>query len=380
MRPNLRRILQKSDADNAYSLAIQVKTIELAAQSDAKNAITSAKSVIDSASASKTDAQNAVNDAKTIGADVGSAQTFLDTAISKLDSANAKYNEANSFFSNLKWSDAKSSANQAESYANDASTNAINAKSSAKAAADAKRAADAKAAADAAAAKAAAETQAKNEQTQTESKLNNAQTSYDSVFNGINSTKEAITLLSTVGVDTSEFTKNLNDVSSTIVDAEAELNKAKSRYETKELSESRAYSESSLGITEKDLTILDENGKKMKQALLDKFADNYSSTNNSYYIALKSLDESKAKISGDVYVSKKEKLDDAKKSLDNASNLMSHPKTGDDIKNAFSELQKSKSLSEEIVPKSAIPSFEAIGALIGLSIAYLVILRRKNIF
>lgn len=114
----------KSDADNAYSIAVQAKQTAQATKDSASTAITSAKKVIDSASTSKTEAQNAINDAKNIGADVGSAQTFLDIAISKLNSANTKYDEANSYFNNKKWNDAKATADEAKTYANDALTNA----------------------------------------------------------------------------------------------------------------------------------------------------------------------------------------------------------------------------------------------------------------
>lgn len=89
----------------------------------------SAKKVIFSINASLKEAQDAINDAKNIGADVNTAHIFLDTAISKLNSANTKLSEAESYFAASKWSDAKSSATQAEYYANDALTNAGNAKS-----------------------------------------------------------------------------------------------------------------------------------------------------------------------------------------------------------------------------------------------------------
>lgn len=357
----------KSDADNAYSLAIQVKQIQQTAKDGAQAAMTSAKKVIDSASTSKTDAQNAVNDAKNIGADVGSAQTFLDTAISKLDSANTKYSEANSFFTNLKWNDAKTSANQAESYANDALTSAGNAKSTAN----------------------KAKEDYKAEGGQTKSKLDAAQTTYNNVVDTVDKTKEAITGLSSIGVDTSEFTKELDTVSSTLVDAKAELDKAKARYDSKELTESKSYSEKSLDITEKDITILNDIQNKMASAAIDKITNKYSSISNNYDIAIKKLEESKAKVTGDVYVAEKEKLDSAKKSLDNASNFITQAKSYADnkkysdavifLKGAYIELGKAESLSGEIKSASTIPSFETTLALIGLSIAYLVDLRRKNI-
>ncbi len=358
----------KADADNAYSLAIQVKQIKESEKSGAETAKTNAKKAIDSASTAKAGAQIAINDAKSVGADVGSAQTFLDTAISKLDSANTKYNEADSYFTNKKWNDAKASANQAESFANDALTNAGNAKSTA--------------------------IQAKEnyatEGGQTKSKLDTAQTTYNNVVDNVDKTKEAITLLSSIGVETSEFTKELEKVSSTLVDAKAELDKAKTRYESKELGESKADSAKSLDITEKDITVLKEIQNKMASTAIDKINTKYSSTSNNYDVALKTLEESKTKITGDVYIAKKEKLDNAKKSLDNASNLMAQAKSYVDnqkysdavisLKNAFTELGKAESLSGEIKPPSALPSFEAIFALIGLSIAYLVVLRRKNLF
>lgn len=357
----------KTIGDSAYSIAMQAKQIAQAAKDGASSAITSAKKVIDSASTSKTEAQNAVNDAKNIGADVGSAQTFLDTAISKLNSANTKYSEADSYFTNKKWNDAKASANQAESYANEALTNAGNAKSTA--------------------------IQAKEnyaaESVQTKSKLDAAQTTYNTVVDTADKTKEAVTLLSSIGVEISESNKDLEKVSSTLVDAKAELDKAKSRYESKELSESRAYSEKSLDITEKDITILKETQNKMALAAIDKINNKYSSTSNNYDVAVKTLEESKTKITGDVYVAKKEKLDTAKKSLDNASNIMTQAKSYADnakysdavisLKGAFIELGKAESLSGEIKPASSVPSFEAMFALGGLSIAYLIILRRKDI-
>ncbi|MCZ7393609.1 MAG: hypothetical protein ABOK23_11130 [Candidatus Methanoperedens sp.] len=358
----------KTDADTVYSIAIQAKETAQAAKDSAQAAITSAKNVINSASTTKADAQNTVNDAKNIGADVGSAQTFLDTAISKLDSANTKYTEANSYFTNLKWNDAKTSANQAESYANDALTNAGNAKSTAN-----------KAKEDYAA-----------EGGQTKSKLDTAQSTYNNVVDTADKTKEAITALSNIGVETTEFTKELETVSSTLVDAKAELDQANTRYENKELSESKSYSEKSLDITEKDITILKDTQNKMASAAIDKIANKYSSISNNYDVAVKTLEDSKTKITGDVYVAEKEKLDNAKKSLDNASNLMAQAKSYADnnkysdavisLKGALIELDKANSLSGEIKPASPIPSFETIFALTGLSIAYLVILRRKNIF
>lgn len=121
----------KNDADNAYSITLQAKQIAQVAKDDASTAITSSKKVIDSASTSKGDAQNAINDVKNKGADIGSAQTFLDTSISKLNSANMKYDEANSYFNNKKWNYAKATADEAKTYANDALTNAGIAKSTA---------------------------------------------------------------------------------------------------------------------------------------------------------------------------------------------------------------------------------------------------------
>jgi hypothetical protein len=335
------------------------------AKDSAQSSITNAKKAIDSASNAKAEAQTAINDAKSIGVDVGSAQTFLDVANSKLDSANTKYNEANSYFTNSKWSDAKSSATQAESYANEALTNGGNAKSTA----------------------VQVKEKYASESGQTKSKLELAQATYNNVVATIDKTKEAITSLSSIAVETSEFTKELEKVSSTVVDAKAELDKAKSRYETKELSESRTYSEKSLDITEKDITLLKETQNKMALAAIDILTTNYSSANNKYEAAAKILEESKTKITGDVYIANKEKLDSAKKSLDNASNLIVQAKSyvGDknysdaviSLSNAFTELGKAESLSGEIKPSSALPSFEAILALTGMLISYLVITLRR---
>lgn len=332
--------------------------IAQAAKDSAQNAITTAKKVIDSASASKTEAQNMINDAKGVGADVSSAQIFLDNAVSKLDSANTKYNEANSYFTNSKWNDAKSSAIQAESYANEALTNAGNAKSTA--------------------------IQSKEKYTseigQIKSKLDTAQTTYNDVVKNIDDTKESITLLSSIGVKTSEFNKELDKVSATLIDAKAELDKAKTRYENKELSESKSYSAKSLDITEKDITIIKDIQSNIVLYAIDLLTTNYSSTSKNYDIAAKTLEESKTEITGDVYITNKEKLDAAKTNLDQASNLMAQAKSYKDtnkyseailsLKNAFKELEKANSLTEEIKPPSGIPSFEAIFALISILIVY----------
>jgi|GEM_PF-6992915 len=347
----------KTDADNAYPTANQKYTDAVNAKNSAQNAMNSAKKAIDSASTSKAEAQIAINEAKNVCPAVGSAQTSLDIAISKLDSANTKYSEANTYFTSKKWNDAKTSASQAESYANDALTNAGNAKSTANQAKETCR----------------------SEEGQTKLKLDTAQTTYNNVVDNVDKTKDAITLLSSIGVETSEFTKELEKVSSTLVDAKAELDKAKTRYENKEFSESKTYSAKSLDITEKDTTILNDNGKKMELALKDKFTKRYSSANKSYDDAVRALEESKAKISGEVYVAKKEKLDNARKKLENASNLMSNPKTLADIKGAFLELDQADLITTELIPKSSVPSFEAIFALFGISIVYLVSLRRKRI-
>lgn len=355
----------KSDADDAYSLANQVKIAQQSAKDTAQAAITNAKNVIDSASTSEADAQNAVNDAKNFGADVSSSQASLDTAISKLDSAKTKYNEANTYFTNLNWNDAKTSANQAESYANDALAAAGNTKSSA--------------------------TKAKDDYAtmggQTKSKLDAAQTTYNNVVYTVDKTKEAMASLSSIGVEVSDFNKELESVSSTVVDAKAELDKASARYENKELSESKSYSEKSLDITEKDVTILKDIQNKMASAALDKISNKYSSVSNNYEAAVKTLEESKTKITGDVYVTNKQNLDDAKKSIDNASNLIAQAKLYVNnnkysdafisLQNAFTELGKADSLSSEIKPPSAIPSFEVIFALAGLYIAYTIFLRRR---
>lgn len=329
-----------------------------AAKDSAQNAITTTKKVIDSASASKTEAQNTINDAKSVGADVGSAQIFLDNAVSKLNSANTKYNEANSYFTNSKWNDAKSSATQAESYANEALTYAGNAKSTA--------------------------IQSKEKYTSEigliKSKLDTAQTTYNNVIKNIDDTKESITLLSSIGVKTSEFNKELEKVSATLIDAKAELDKAKTRYENKELSESKSYSAKSLDITEKDITIIKDIQSNMVLSAIDLLTTNYSSTSKNYDIAAKTLEESKTEITGDVYITNKEKLDTAKTNLDQASNLMAQAKSYKDtnkyseailsLKNAFKALEKADSLTEEIKPPSGIPSFEAIFTLISILIVY----------
>lgn len=335
------------------------------AKESAQSVITNSRKAIDSAITAKSDAQIAVNDAKNIGADVSSAQTFLDAAASKLDSANTKYNEANSYVTNSKWSDAKSSASQAESYANEALTNAGNAKSTA----------------------VQAKEKYASEYGQTKSKLDTAQTTYNNVVDTIVKTKEALTLLSSMSIETSEFTKESEKVSLTLVDSKAELDKAKSRYDTKELSESRAYSEKSLDITEKDITVLKETQNKMALAAIDKITTNYSTASNNYDLAAKTLEESKKKITGDVYVTNKEKLDNARKSLDKAATLMVQAKSNADnkeyskailsLKDASTELVKSESLIGEIEHASALPSFEAILALTGMLISYLVITLKR---
>jgi len=97
----------------------------------AGQAINSAKSAINLVQPSINNAQNAINDAKNIGADISSALIFLDIAISKLNSANTKSDEANSYFNNKKWNDAKVTAAEAKTYANDALADAGIAKSTA---------------------------------------------------------------------------------------------------------------------------------------------------------------------------------------------------------------------------------------------------------
>lgn len=377
----------KSDAESVYSTAYKKYIDTLDLKNKAQTATTDAKTAIDSASALKTDAQNAINDAKNIGADIGSAQTLLDTAISKLNSATSKYNEANSHFNNKKWADAKTTADEAKTYANDALTNAGNAKSTAIQAKDAKIKAD-ELAKKQATEKAEAD---KNEQIQTKSKLDSAEANYNIIVDNVDKTKDGISILSIIGIETSGFSKDMEKISSTLIDAKAELDKAKTRYDAREFSVSRTYSEKSLDITEKDGTILKDIQTRMAQAAVDKFKDKYSAATSNYEAVAKTLEESKANITADVYVAKKEKLDNAKKSLDNAFNLMAQAKSyGENkkytdavnyFKDAFGELGKSESLVSEISPTpSTAPSFEAIFALIGLSIAYLVVLRRKNLF
>lgn len=318
-----------------------------------------AKKVIFSVNASIREAQDAINDAKNIGVDVDTAKLLLDNAISKLNSANTKLSEAESYFSASKWSDTKSSANQAEYYANDALINAGNAKST------------------------AIQSKEKygSEEGKTKSKLDTAEKTYNNVVDTLDKTKEVVTLLSSIGIETSDFTKDLEEVSSTLKNAKAELDKATKRYEDKELSGSREYAAKSLDLTERDITILKETQNKMFLAAMDKYTTKYSSINNNYEIAVKALEESKTKITASDYITKKEKLDNAKKSLDSAINLMNQAKLLADnkeysdaimsFKDAVSELEKAEAL---LTPPQT-PGFQLIYAIFVITL--IAILLRK---
>ncbi len=346
----------------------------------ASAAINSAQSAVNSAQSSMDSVQIEINNAKMLDADVSLAVSMQSSAKNSIQTAKSKLYSANGYYAASNYTQAAITASEAGSYASDALKIAENARSSA-------IQAIAEAPAAKAAAKIAEDMKAKTEQKRTELKLYTAQTNYNDAVDAVNKVNEAIKLLSSAVVDTSEFSKDLETISFTLVDAKAELDRAKTKYEMNELNESKAHSAGSLNITEKDIIILKHIQNKIVQAAMDKSNDKFTLTSKNYSIAVKRLEESKTRNAGE-YIAKKERLDSAKKSLDNASALIVQAKSYADnieyydavisLKGAFIQLEKAESLSGEIKPAPVVPSFEAMVVLVGLSTVYLVIKKSKR--
>ncbi len=335
------------DANDAVTLANNAKTKAISAKNDAQIALDNAKNAIDSANSAITSADSAILNAKNIGADISSAQSLLETAKDKLTLASSKYNDAVSQFDSSKWDTAKQYAGQAETYAIDAQTNAKNAESTAIQAKEKYE-------------KELKEAQLKIEAefAQAQSKLAEAQTTYNNVVESVDLTGKIIARVSDMKIDISGFSRELDKVTSTLIDAKAEVDKAKTRFNNKEYADSKKSSSASLEITGKHITILQNIQYNAALAAEEVVTKRHSSVASSYNSALKSLEVNKAKMTGDVYSSRRENLAKAKADLDKCLNLINEGNSYSNAKNyhdatnsyrgAYSQLDSAESLSTSI--------------------------------
>lgn len=326
----------KADADSAYALAIQAKQIILALKKDAETALNNAKKAVDTTYTLIDTVQKLISESKNIGLDVTSVQPTLDAASSKLTDAASKYKDAVSQFNALKYETAKEYAKQAETYANEASTNARNAES----------------------VTIQLKEKLASEKGQAELKLASAQTTYNNVVSTVDQTNKIISRASEMKIDISSFSKDLEKVTSTLIDAKAEIGKAKSRFDNKEYAESKKSSSASLEITEKHVTILQNIQYNVALAAKEVITKRHSTVTSSYSSALKTVEDTKAEMTGDIYSSRKDKLGKAKANLDECSNLISKGNSYLEAKDyydavslyrsAYSQLDGAESISTSI--------------------------------
>ncbi len=348
----------KTDANNAITLATDAKNKAISAKNDAETAKTRAKNAIDLAKSAIDSAQSAFLNAKNIGADISSAQTLLDTANSKLTLASSKYNDAVLQFNSFKWDTSKQYADQAESYASDAQTNAKNAESTAIQAKEKyeKELKEAKEKYEKELKEAQLRLEA--ELSQAKLKLAEAQNTYNNVVSATDQTNKMLSLSSEMKIDISSFSKELDKVTSTLINAKAEMDKAKTRFDNKEYAESKRYSSASLDITGTHITILTNIQYNAALAAKEVVAKRHLAITSLYDSALKTVEDTKGTMTGDVYSSRKDKLERAKTNVDESSNLINKGDSYINAKNyydainsfrsAYSELDSAESLSTGI--------------------------------
>ncbi len=295
------------------------------AKSNAQSAINSANSAINAASSGIATAQNTINAAKNIGADVSNAEVKLASAQTAYQNAQSKLSSAQNSFNQK----TKQSFDLATQY----SAEATNSANSAKADADNAN---------------VLATQAKEkyekELNEAQLKLAEAQTTYNNVVSAIDQTKKIISLSSEMGIDTSSLSKELEKVTSNLIDSKAEIDKAKTRFGNKEYAESKKSSSASLEITEKHITILQNIQYNAGLAAREVITKRDSDVTSSYNSALTMLEDNKAKMTGDVYSSRKEKLDKAKANLEEGSSLINRSTSYLDAKKYYDAINSYRSV------------------------------------
>ncbi len=321
---------------------------------------------IDSALTSINNAQNGMDEAKNLGVDTGIAEINQTIARGLIENARMKQSSMNMFFTVSNYDQANITAGEAISFAGTAKIEADNAYYTA--------------------------IQAKieydnSEEGRAKSKLAAAQSTYENAIRTLEKSNETLMLLPDIGIETLSVSKELEKVLGTLAEAKEELDGARASYENKEIKESRNLSEKALDTAETDIIILDDIQNDLVSSAIDSVTGKYSSASSNYDTAAKFLDESKTKINEDIYISKNEKLEASKESLDNASRLISQAKSYADnrrypdsvisLKNALSEIKTSESLSNEVKPESKLPLFEASGTLGILFIIYVVLKKKK---
>jgi hypothetical protein len=311
-------------------------------------------------------AQNALDQAKDLGADARLAESKQLDAKNLIAQARIKQSTSDSYFASSNYEQGVRAANESRSFADMAKIDADNAYYLA----------------------IQAELKYNNtEEGQTKSMLSLAQSTYFNAISILNSTNDAAKQLSGIGVETGGFIQDLEKISLTLNDAKPELEKARISYENREFNESRALSGSIQAMAKKNLALLNEIDRGMISSAIDKINNRYTSVGKSYDIAAGELEDSRLKLNEDVFNAKKEKLDNAKKSLDIALNLISQARYYSDngrysdvvtpLKAASEELGKAE---QELKSNSQAPSFEAITALAGISIMYLAAKRTHKKF
>jgi hypothetical protein len=311
-------------------------------------------------------AQNALDEAKDLGADARLAESKQLDAKNLIAQARIKQSTSDSYFASSNYEQGVRAANESRSFADMAKIDADNAYYLA----------------------IQAELKYNNtEEGQTKSMLSLAQSTYFNAISILNSTNDAAKQLSGIGVETGGFIQDLEKISLTLNDAKPELEKARISYENREFNESRALSGSIQAMAKKNLALLNEIDRGMISSAIDKINNRYTSVGKSYDIAAGELEDSRLKLNEDVFNAKKEKLDNAKKSLDIALNLISQARYYSDngrysdvvtpLKAASEELGKAE---QELKSNSQAPSFEAITALAGISVMYLAAKRTHKKF
>ncbi|MCZ7356680.1 MAG: hypothetical protein O8C66_02045 [Candidatus Methanoperedens sp.] len=302
-------------------------------------------------------AQSALDGAKDLGADAKLAESKQLGAKNLIGKAGIKKSDSDSYFSSGRYEKGVAAANESRSFAEMAKINADNAYYLA----------------------IQAELEYNNtEEGQTKSMLSMAQSTYFNAISILNSTNDAAKQLSGIGVETGVFIQDMEKISLTLNDSKPELEKARTSYENREFNDSRALSGSIQAMAEKNLALLNEIDKGMASSAIDKVNNKYTSVSKSYDIAAGELEDSRLKLDEDIFNAKKEKLDNAKKSLDIALNLISQARYYSDnrrysdvvtpLKAASEELGKAE---HELKSNSQAPSFKAIPALAGISVMYL---------
>ncbi len=168
--------------------------------------------------------------------------------------------------------------------------------------------------------KEAEELQAKK--TSAQQKVTMAQTEYNDLITMADETNDMINTMNKMNVSTSAYEDELKSATSGLLDAKAEVEKASSRYDSKEYEQSKEYSENSLSIVETANTKVSNIQFNMVKEAQNSVYKKKNVVVSQYNSASKKLESAKVNMNAQEYLTKKESLDKSKAQLDDSIALI----------------------------------------------------------